>query len=312
MPQCTSITANGRQCSRTVPDGVIRCKQHQAMYERQTHTNHLENQHRQFQEAQNRVQQNAEEIRRREELRVIEALARERVRMAEVAAARILQELGGLLGEMPVHRDSQNVHRLDVRSSQEVILNALNRKTPLPLHDTIRMYASQNARKKPTILQRIFPFLKRQTPTPQTSFDYILTVANLNPEYFMTANNSDRIRRVIDLSEGLNLVLHGVMTAPIEHRTALRQRLDEEVRESTGKCVAGCYARILNTFAGFEEVVLGIPPVDPRSLNERLGDLFGALAKREMDGAAKRAEGIRILTENGVHGEAQDTWLNAL
>jgi hypothetical protein len=286
------------------------------MYERQTHANHLETQNRQFQAAQHRVQQNAEEIRRREELRVIEAIARERVRMADInatrIAARIIQEFGGMHGEMPVHRDSQNVHRLDVRSSQEVILNALNRKTPLPLKETLRMYVSQNARKKPTILQRIFPFLKRQTPTPQTSFDYILTVANLNPEYFMTANNSDRTRRVIDLSEGLNLVLHGVMTAPIEHRTALRQRLDEEVRESTGKCVAGCYARILNTFAGFEEVVLGIPPVDPRSLNERLGDLFGALAKREMDGAAKRAEGIRILTENGVHGEAQDTWLNAL
>ncbi len=291
---------------------MIRCRQHQAMYERQNHQNHLENQNRQFQEAQIRMQQNAEEIRRREELRALEALARERVRMAEVDAARIMQELGGMHGEMPVHRDSQNVHRLDVRSTQEEILNALARKTPLPLNETLRMYASQNARKKPTILQCIFPFLKRQNVPRQTSFDYIQTVANLNIEYYMTVNKPDRTRRVIDLSEGLNLVLHGIMTAPIEHRMALRQRLDEEVRESTGKCVAGCYARILNTFAGFEEVVLGIPPVDPRSLNERLGDLFGALAKREMNDDARRAEGIRILTENGVHGEDQAIWLDAL
>ncbi len=295
---------------------MIRCRQHQAMYERQNHQNHLENQDRQFQEAQIRVQQNAEEIRRREELRAIEALARERVRMADINAARIAarirQEFGGMPGEMPVHMDSQNVHRLDVRSTQEEILNALARKTPLPLNETLCMYTSQNARKKPTILQRLLPFLKRQNLPRQTSFDYIQTVANMNPEYYMTVNNPDRTRRVIDLSEGLNLVLHGVMNAPIEHRMALRQRLDEEVRESTGKCVAGCYARILNTFAGFEEVVLGIPPVDPRSLNERLGDLFAALAKRQINQDAKRAEGIRILSENGVHGEAQATWLDAL
>jgi hypothetical protein len=289
------------------------------MHDRQVNprANHLDNQQRLNQEAQLRVQRNAGEIRREEELRVIEALVREQVRMADINAVRIAtrirQEFGGMPGEMPVHRDSQNVHRLDVRSSQEVILNVLARKTPLPLKETLRMYANQKTSTPPrTILQRIFPFLKRQTLARQTSFDYILAVANLNPEYYMTVNTPDRIRRVIDLSEGLNLVLHGVMTAPVEYRTALRQRLDEEVRESTGKCVAGCYARILNTFAGFEEVVLGIPPVDPRSLNERLGDLFGALAKREMNTDAKRAEGIRILTENGVHGEAQATWLDAL
>jgi hypothetical protein len=126
-----------------------------------------------------------------------------------------------------------------------------------------------------------------------------------------TADGKKKAR--IDLKTLVIYAMYAVSTAPIEHREPLRRRLIQEVEDGRGYCIPGRFARVLNAFAGFEEVVLGIKPVDPRSLNERLGDLFAALSRGQQTAEEKRAAAERILTENGVTEEAaRAVWLTAL
>jgi hypothetical protein len=314
MPQCQSFTLRGAQCRREALDGAQSCTQH-------AHLTVVENERRRL-----IVPQRLQE---EENFRNAVGRAREIVQRVERAAQQRRQAARRLPrvhnANRPdlqrVNEDPQNVHLRDVRAAQQPVLDALARQAapfvmvrpPFTLYTKTFKDAKYPKETFRQMLRRWFKPAAGRTPVDFVEIVNQTQRDTLFGNFRMTATGPDGAPVIVSLFGVLCLAIYAVCNAPAEHREPLRQRLLQEVADGQGYCTPGRFARILNAFAGFEEVVLGIPPVDPRGMNERLGDAFAALSKKEMADDARRLEGERILNENDIHDPAQRAvWLEAL
>jgi hypothetical protein len=342
MPQCAAFTLQGVQCRRQAAANQTCCGQHVGLtaeeIERRRQIVPLR-----LQEEENRraararlqerlnglLEQRAARAEAHAQLdRQIEQLLREaqeaQERVARAAgrlAARVQDAHGlGFNHAQPVHRDNQSVHRRDVNDAQKPVLAALLAKWPehgLLVQNVVDIYNRTFPAPKKTFFQKLRGlFTMKPTGLPTEFAEVIAASVNTGRfgDYRLEVETADGKKKArIDLKTLIIYAMYAVSTAPIEHREPLRQRLIQEVEDGRGYCIPGRFARVLNAFAGFEEVVLGIAPVDPRSLNERLGDLFAALNRGQQTEDEKRAAAERILNENGVvEAAARAVWLEAL
>lgn len=94
----------------------------------------------------------------------------------------------------------------------------------------------------------------------------------------------------------------------------LWNRVLQELEDGYDYCAVGVAARLMNAFSGFEHLIGLRDRVDPRSLSERLGDLFSALSKKDsLTLEQKILEANTILTQNNVTDPDHRTaWIDAL
>ena len=89
-------------------------------------------------------------------------------------------------------------------------------------------------------------------------------------------------------------------------KECLYKILKTELEDNIGMCEQGNLTRLCNILSGYMD---GIAP--PESLNEKLGRLFGDLAKNPDEESRKKA-GLEILKENTVPEDQWAVWLDAL
>ncbi len=326
MPQCAAFTLQGLQCRRQAAVGSTCCAQHIGLTAAENERRRLIVPQR-LQEEENwrAAVHQAAQLRRFPHIRQAqEARARAAgvIQEAEAVIADANRRIGRI-GPVPIHQDAQNVHRREVNQGQKPILDALARRhMTIPcLIETLDRYSEMPEFKvKLTLGQRICNLFRVDrgwwTRVPLVldhAFFRCIGDIRAGNRYAVETQWADGSKGTIALADLLVLAIDRITTAPAEHRVALNRRFLEELKDGERYCLVGRFARVLNAFAGFEEVVLGIKPVDPRSLNERLGDAFAALGRSEQTVAEKQAAGERLLTENGVlEPAARAVWLTAL
>lgn len=225
--------------------------------------------------------------------------------------------------------DKQNVHTTVLIKAQKPILDTLiqyyRNASEIPsLHDVMQIYKTTiyplQREQKRGIFSRMKHFFLdcfMISSDELTTFvrNHILPLDMAPNIYYMHTQWMDGSEATISYTQLFRVVLARICSIRTrnQYRTILLSRLMEELRDSTRYCTHGRCCRLLNVFSGFEEVVLGIPPVDPRSLNEKLGAAFAVLREKDEAPEKTRQGGLEILLQHGViDADKQAEWLDAL
>ncbi len=310
MPRCTATTQNGTQCRRQA-EGP-RCYQHTAAARVAPALD-------QAPVPAPEDQLIVAEMRRRHQAAQTAAIIREAEAQIRRAEFIIEQQRALIARNRPTLadfvRDGQNVHTPVAREGLHPIYEALAayhlRAGGRPLMPWMTMAYD--------LSDRIYAL-----PGQKKGLKFWLSFCCyaghlLHPamrEFAHTINSTDT--PVLRSARGRNLSLYEVMSIVFTAATALNNedlwtRIAQEVLDGRGTCVQGKGMRLLNAFSGFEHLIGMSAPADPRSRNERLGDLFSALRMRELSAVEVQAEATRILDAEGVtEATERAVWLEAL
>jgi hypothetical protein len=236
---------------------------------------------------------------------------RRRVRIRQVVPGQNLRQF---------MNDSQNVHTAALINTQQPILDALfkpySRLHGFPyLRDAMEIYANvlrPQPAKQTTFLSRMKQhffscFMLQEKDELER---YVDRYVDIYDTYTMNTHYMNGDTVAVTYTCIFTVVLMRISHAKSQYQQALLSRLMEELRDSTNVCSHGKITRLLNVFSGFEEVVLGIPPVD---LSEKLGNAFAALREKNEAPEKMRESGLEILLQYGVtNATDQNVWLDAL
>lgn len=268
------------------------------------------------------IPQLQEEIRKkRKELKEIEKEELERIKRRNAEHARREQERQNeILGRniqpfarannnpTALHNDPQSVHRNEVIRAQDPLLHDLL-KTSLTnqnADENYREFIKLLMRNTNAVLKEIFntfgfvvsPSVNMFRTEVNINLGRTETQSYMNPE---TLN----ITR-FTYKEIFNKIVIRILNS--KSKEDLVKRLQEEVLEGIGYCMAGKITRLLNAFTGFEEFI----QQDLRSTSEKLQEGFAEISKSADDLEMKRACGLRLLEKLNVPTEEWGNWMGEL
>jgi hypothetical protein len=208
-------------------------------------------------------------------------------------------------------RDSQNVH------------TPLARDGLHPIYEALEVYLRAGGQRPlmpwMTMAYELSDLIYALPGQKKGFLAFLFCRLGLHPalrEFAHTVNNTDT--PVLRSASGKNLSLYEVMnivftTARALNNEDLWTRIAQEVLDGQGACLQGKGMRLLNAFSGFEHLIGMAAPADPRGRNERLGDLFSALRRRELPAEEVRVEATRILDAEGItEATERAVWLEAI